>query len=600
MIMVSIGFVVVVIPESDFMTQINKNNRTTILLCLGALGLATIFGIITSRWVTKPIFELSQSANELSKGNWGTPVRCEPIYELRTLAKAFNQMRIQLKKSYQQLEEYSKSLEKKVAERTHELEEAREAADAANLAKSTFLANISHELRTPLHSILGFSQLISRDPIFPQSSRELGIINRSAEHLLELINDILDLSKIEAGKITLNEQSFNFYQFLDNLEAMLKIKATSKGIQFIIQHDDDVPQFIISDEQKLRQVLINLLGNAIKFTTKGRVILRIKTTPFLEDKTVEPTQSKLDLNFEVEDTGIGIKPEEIQDLFNPFVQTESGKKTQQGTGLGLAISQKIVHILGGNITVNSTFEQGSIFQFKILTTKAESTENLHRQPPGKVIGLLPNQTAYKILVVDKVFENRLLIKQLLNSIGFEVFEAENGLEAIQVWEQYQPDLIWMDMRMPVMDGYTATRQIKEKPKGKNTVIIASTANALQEEEHIIFEAGCDDILRKPFREAELFSKMAEYLGIKYVYENENIQDSSPINPTQSLTPGHFKEMPLAWVRQLHQMALIGDDTKVKELIEQIPSSQVELAEILNILVNEFRLDTISNITKLII
>lgn len=593
-------FVVVVIPESDFMEQIHNNNRTTILLCLGALGLATILGIITSRWVTKPIFELSQSANELSKGNWGTPVKCEPIYELRTLAKAFNQMRIQLKKSYQKLEEYSKSLEQKVAERTHELEEAREAADAANLAKSNFLANISHELRTPLHSILGFSQLISRDPIFPKNSQELGIINRSAEHLLELINDILDLSKIEAGKIILNEQIFDFYQFLDNLEAMLKIKATSKGIQFIIQYDNQVPQFIIGDEKKLRQVLINLLGNAIKFTTKGRVILRIKIIPFLENKTVETTKSKLNLNFEVEDTGTGIKAEEIQDLFNPFVQTESGKKTQQGTGLGLAISQKIVHILGGNITVNSIFEKGSIFQFTIVTTKAESPEILHRQTLGKVIGLLPNQTVYKILVVDKVFENRLLVKQLLNSIGFEVFEAEHGLEAIQVWEQYQPDLIWMDMRMPVMDGYTATRQIKEKPQGKNTVIIALTANGLQEEEHIIFEAGCDDILIKPFKEDELFSKIAKYLGIKYVYENEKIQDYLPINLTQSLTPENFKEMPLAWVKQLHQMALSGDDTKVKELIQQIPDSQVELVEILNILVNEFRLDTISNITKLII
>ncbi|MGL5132836.1 MAG: response regulator, partial [Planktothrix sp.] len=410
----------------------------------------------------------------------------------------------------------------------------------------------------------------------------------------------LDLSKIEAGKIILNEQSFDFYQFLDNLEAMLKIKATSKGIQFIIQCDNQVPQFIISDEKKLCQVLINLLGNAIEFTTKGRVILRIKTIPFLEDKTVETTKYKLNLNFEVEDTGTGIKAEEIQDLFNPFVQTESGKKTQQGTGLGLAISQKIVHILGGNITVNSIFEKGSIFQFTIVTTEAESSEISHRQSLGKVIGLLPNQTVYKILVVDKVCENRLLIKQLLNSIGFEVFEAENGLEAIQVWEQYQPDLIWMDMRMRVMDGYTATRQIKEKPKGKNTVIIALTANALQDEEHIIFEAGCDDILRKPFKEDELFSKMAKYLGIKYVYENEKIQDSSPINPTQSLTPENFKEMPLAWVKQLHQMALSGDDTKVKELIQQIPDSQVELVEILNILVNEFRLDTISNITKLII
>jgi CheY-like chemotaxis protein len=387
---------------------------------------------------------------------------------------------------------------------------------------------------------------------------------------------------------------------LDTLEAMLKIRATSKGLKFIIQYSNEVPQYIISDEKKLRQVLINLLGNAIKFTEKGQVILRVKTSPFLQDTTVETTKSKLHLSFEVEDTGIGIKPEEIHDLFNAFVQTESGKKSQQGSGLGLAISQKFIQMLGGNITVKSRFGRGSIFKFKILITKGEYSNSSEPKTLGKVIGLSENKTSYKILVVDEILENRLLVKQLLESIGFEVFEAENGLEAIQIWEQYQPDLIWMDMRMPVMDGYTATRQIKEKPKGKNTVIIALTANALQDEEHIIFESGCDDIVRKPFQEAELFSKMAKYLGIQYIYESVDILGSSSINLTQSLAPETFKEMPLAWVKQLHQMALSGDDTKVKELIQQIPDSQVELAEILKILVNEFRLDTISEITKLII
>ncbi|MBE9141676.1 hybrid sensor histidine kinase/response regulator [Planktothrix mougeotii] len=593
-------FVVVVIPESDFMKHIHDNNRITILLCLGALGAAIILGIITSRWVSQPIFELSQAADGLSKGNWGTPVQRKPIYELRRLAQAFNQMRIQLKQSYNKLEEYSKSLEQKVAERTHELEEAKQAADAANRAKSTFLANMSHELRTPLNAILGFSQLMSRNPTFSQGSQELKIINRSGEHLLELINDILDLSKIEAGKIILIEQSFDLYQFLDTLEGMLKIRATSQGLQFIVQSSEEVPRYIISDEKKLRQVLINLLGNAIKFTKKGQVILRVKPLPFQEHLPGENSNNKLYLSFEVEDTGMGIRPEEIQDLFDAFVQTESGKKSQQGTGLGLAISRKFVQMMGGDITVSSQFGVGSIFQFTILTTQAEFSESSRQQPLGKVIGLLPNQPNYKILVVDEVVENRLLVKRLLTNIGFEVLEAENGLEAIQVWEQYQPQLIWMDMRMPVMDGYTATRQIKQRPQGKNTVIIALTASALQDEEHIILEAGCDDIVRKPFQEAELFDKMAQYLGIQYIYENESPQDSPSVNSIQSLTPEMFQKIPLAWVQQLHQAAVSGDDSWVSELIQQIPDSQVELAEILTLLVDEFRLDTISDITKLVI
>ncbi|MBW4427840.1 MAG: response regulator [Nostoc desertorum CM1-VF14] len=496
----------------------------------------------------------------------------------------------QLKISREQLENYSYQLEVKAQE-----------AETANRTKSEFLANMSHELRTPLNSILGFTQLITRDrSINPSHLEHLGIISRSGEHLLTLINDVLSMSKIEAGRTTLNENSFNLYSLLDSLQEMLQIKAKSKGLQLIFERSPKVPQCVRTDESKLRQVLINLLGNAIKFTQFGSVSLRVREkTENLE--TSNPQFSILShLHFEIEDTGLGIAPVELDNLFKPFVQTEAGRKSQQGTGLGLTISQQFVRLMGGNITVRSSLGQGTIFAFEIKISPAEITEIQTRQLYQRVIGLEANQPKYRILVVEDKWENRQLLVKMLASLGFEVREAENGKQGVSIWETWEPHLIWMDMRMPVMDGYEATKQIKAHLKGHATVIIALTASAFDEERTVVLSTGCNDFVRKPFREEVILKKMAKYLGVRYVYEQEapkqiQLAESSDLE-LFSLEKALAK-MPSGWIAQLHQAALRTDEKLIFSLIEQIPEESVLLANALADWVNNFRIDKVIDLTQ---
>jgi PAS domain S-box-containing protein len=491
---------------------------------------------------------------------------------------------------------------------------AKEAAEAANRAKSAFLANMSHELRTPLNAILGFSQLMAHDSSLNQQQQDyLGTISRSGEHLLALINDVLEMSKIEAGRTTLYQQSFNLYRLLDYLEEMLQLKAKSKNLQLTFERSPDVPQYVKTDESKLRQVLLNLLGNAIKFTQAGSVTLRVRVGEDTGTRGHGDTENSLEsisnltaspplphsLVFEVEDTGPGIAPEELEILFEAFVQTETGRNSQQGTGLGLAISRQFVKMMGGDITVNSRLCEGTVFTFDIQVGVAEVTEEQTQQPSRRVIGLAPNQPKYRILVVEDVRENRQLLVKVLEILNVEVREAVNGQEAIALSERWHPHLIWMDMRMPVMDGYEATRQIKARPNGQDTVIIALTASAFEEERSIALSAGCDDFVRKPIQEAVIFDKMAEYLGISYVYE-QAIQSSSQRQSTSqlALTPDALAVMPAEWVKQLSEAATQVDSELVVQLIAQIPEEAVELANGLTNLVNNYRFDRIIALTQL--
>ncbi len=479
-------------------------------------------------------------------------------------------------------------LEDKVEKRTAQLAEATREAKAANEAKSAFLANMSHELRTPLNAILGFSQLLIRaQTLAPTELENVGIIARSGEHLLTLINQVLDLSKIEAGRITLNPKKFDLYRLLDDIEDLLGLKASEKGLQLACLRDPDTPRYLNADEMKLRQVLINLLNNAIKFTAEGGVAIRVRQKA--------ATDNRVELEIEIEDTGAGIAPEEIDGLFEAFVQTETGKESQEGTGLGLSISQKFVQLMGGDIVVTSQLGRGTTFKFNIEATTADSADVDSKQPKRRAIALAPNQPRYRLLVVDDNPVNCQLLVKLLVPFGFEVREAANGREAVDIYQQWQPDLIFMDLRMPVMDGYEATRQIKAAAGEKSCAVVAVTASILEEEKAVVLEAGCDDFIRKPFKDGEILEAIARHLGAEFIYED------SATEPTQGsekpLTAKALAAVPSELLAAIEEGLFTLDQEELKNTIDAIATHSPVVARQLESLVNSFSYEAILNLIE---
>ncbi len=453
----------------------------------------------------------------------GEQVVLNTFYDITLLKKT----ELALRASEAKLREQANLLEQRVEERTYDLKVAKEAAESASRSKAAFLANMSHELRTPLNAILGFAQLmLYDDELNEQHQTDLQTICNSGNHLLTMINDILEMSKLEAGSVLLREKECSLYEIVDTAKDMLYLKAQEKVLSFDVRIQPDVPSYIYTDEGKLRQILINLIGNAIKFTDSGHVLVRVDVRNLpenIQEMAGEISEIPRCLCFEVEDTGAGISEAEISTLFQPFVQTDSGKRSQEGTGLGLSISYNYVRLMGGQMSVISNLGKGSTFRFYIPVKSLDLFGvDSQAQSPRRVIGLESDQV-YRILIAEDIRLNRQLLTRILSPLGFEIREVSNGEEAIATWQDWTPHLIWMDVRMPIMNGQEAASTIREIeairniPKSQKVRIIALTASLVELREEDLFLHGFDGFLAKPFTEDKIFARMSEHLNLKYTY-----------------------------------------------------------------------------------
>jgi len=529
-----------------------------LILTLAAIAIASWIGFTVSR----PILLLRQRVAEAD----GSPEkRCAPLGttdELDDLAEKFDQRTSELLDIQQHLEDL-------VAERTSKLSIAKDAAEAANRAKSIFLANMSHELRTPLNAILGFSNMMRFDPALPQNQRDnLNIINRSGEHLLTLINDVLEVAKIEAGRLQLEVAPFDLAGMVREVAEMMQVRAQEKGLQLQFDQASDFPRYIKGDEARLRQALINLVGNAVKFTEQGGVTIRLRVRQ----------NHRQHLLIEVEDSGPGINLEDQKRLFEPFVQlAESG--AQKGTGLGLTISRQFARLMGGDITVVSTPNKGSLFRIELPAEPASADDiaKPETQKHGEVIGLEPGQPSYRILIAEDQFENQLLLGRLMTGIGLEVMVAENGEHCVELFQSWRPDLIWMDRRMPVMDGEEATKRIRLLPDGGKVKIVAVTAEVFKEQQKEMLDAGMDDFVRKPYRFDEIYDSLARQLGIRYLYRSD-----SPEEQVESvvLTSEMLDSLPAVLRVEFRDALQELDSERIMEIIQQINEVDTKLAGVL--------------------
>lgn len=517
-------------PANQPMWRLLELASLMIIMGVAALGLVA--------WrISRPVSKVTEVARQVARGDLTRTVAGEERSdELGVLAGTFNHM-------IEQLRRYHEHLEELVRMRTSQLEVAKEKAETANRTKSVFLASISHELRTPLNAVLGFSQLLRNDPgLTEEQHSNLQVITKSGEHLLGLINNVLDLSKIEAGRMALNEAPFDLHSLLEEMRSWMHVRAVEKGLTFRVEQSPETPRYVSGDSGKLRQILINLAGNAVKYTREGSVTLRAGLA--------RKEGSRAWVRFEIEDTGPGIREADRERIFFPFVRLGEQQITEAGTGLGLPISKQLTELMGGHIKVEGALGKGSRFSID-LPLLLLSQEAICAKPlRGAVQGLEEGQPHFRLLIAEDQLENRLLLRKILQPLGFELREATNGKEAVSIFRQWHPHLIWMDIRMPEMDGLEASRRIQgiqTSEPGPRAKIVALTAHALEDERREILAAGCDDLVRKPYRDSDILEALAKHLKARFVFKKE---ESTRGQPSRVLEASQLSVFPPELVEEL--------------------------------------------------
>lgn len=480
-----------------------------------------------------------------------------------------------LRESQEMLRRANEDLENRVKQRTQQLQEALLAADSANKAKSEFLANMSHELRTPLNGILGYTQILHRSQLTEDGRKGVDIIHQCASHLLTLINDVLDLSKIEAQKMELYPVDFHFPSFLEGVAEICRIRASQKDIAFIYQPDTQIPIGIKADEKRLRQVLINLLGNAIKFTDFGQVNFRVQTA-------LNEAASTYKIRFEIEDTGVGMAPEQLEKIFLPFEQVGESIKQSEGTGLGLAISGKIISLMNSKIKVQSELDKGSIFAFEVELPEAPNwAQSSKFGKRGAIIGYEGNKQ--KVLVVDDRWENRSVIVKLLEPLGFEMAEAQNGQQGLEKAIEFQPDIIITDLVMPVMHGFEFMKNLRALPEFENVVIIASSASVFDTDQYKSLDAGAAAFLPKPISADALFEMLSKHLEIEWLYQH-NLEQSTQ-KKTNTILPNQIAIPSQEVLEYLYEIARKGDIKKISFEAEKLKEASETLRPFADKIIN---------------